>query len=194
MTSLRFDLELPAWLRAELEGAPDRIERVRDRVRFAVRLAGLGAARGAGGPFGAAVFEVGTGRLVAAGTNLVLAGACSLLHAEIVALVLAQKRVGHYDLGAAGEACELVASAEPCAMCLGAVPWSGVRRLVCGARDEDVRAIGFDEGAKVADWPGELERRGVAVERDVCRAEAREVLERYGRGGGEVYNAGRGFR
>jgi hypothetical protein len=33
----------------------------------------------------------------------------------------------------------------------GAVPWSGVRRLACGARDEDASDIGFDEGPKMAD-------------------------------------------
>ena len=41
---------------------------------------------------------------------------------------------------------EMVASTQPCAMCLGATPWSGIRRLVCGARDEDAEEIGFDEG------------------------------------------------
>jgi tRNA(Arg) A34 adenosine deaminase TadA len=48
----------------------------------------------------------------------------------------------------------MVVSTEPCALCLGAIPWSGIRRLVCGARDEDARSIGFDEGEKVPYWIG----------------------------------------
>ena len=45
----------------------------------------------------------------------------------------------------------------------------------------------FDEGPLPADWIGELERRGIAVTRDVLRQDAREVLRAYGHGGGERY-------
>jgi tRNA(Arg) A34 adenosine deaminase TadA len=73
-------------------------------------------------------------------------------------------------------------------MCFGALLWSGVRRLVCGAREEDVRGIGFDEGPKPADWPAEMQRRGITVVRDVCRDEAVGVLRRYVTAGGPIYN------
>jgi tRNA(Arg) A34 adenosine deaminase TadA len=67
----------------------------------------------------------------------------------MVAIMIAQKILGNFDLGDASvPAYELVTSTEPCAMCLGATPWSGVRGLVCGARDEDASAVGFDEGSK----------------------------------------------
>jgi tRNA(Arg) A34 adenosine deaminase TadA len=75
-------------------------------------------------------------------------------------------------------------------MCFGASPWSGVRRLVCGARDEDARAIGFDEGPKLADWITALNDRGIAVLRDVLRDEAVGVLKDYIEAGGIIYNAG----
>jgi tRNA(Arg) A34 adenosine deaminase TadA len=74
-------------------------------------------------------------------------------------------------------------------MCLGAIPWSGVRRLVCGARGDDVCAIGFDEGAKPADWVGELRKRGIEVVQDVLRQEAQDVLRQYAEAGGKIYNA-----
>ena len=91
---------------------------------------------------------------------------------------LAQKSLGSFDLGAPGlPACELVTSVEPCAMCAGAVLWSGVRRLVCGASSDDARAIGFDEGPKHPDWASELRRRGIEVVEGVLRAEAVAVLE-----------------
>ena len=69
-----------------------------------------------------------------------------------------------------------------------------MRSLLCGARAEDARAVGFDEGEKPADWPAALERRGISVGRDVLREEAAAVLRRYAEGGGEIYNAREGDR
>lgn len=158
-------------------------------MEFVIHLARCNIARG-GGPFGAAVFEQHTGRLVAAGVNRVIASRCSSAHAEIIALSLAQQRVGGYDLGASSQpAHELVSSVEPCVMCLGAVLWSGVRHLVCGARDGDARSVGFDEGPKPSDWVGELRQRGIQVSLDVMRDRAVAVLRDYAAGGGLVYNA-----
>ena len=74
-------------------------------------------------------------------------------------------------------------------MCLGATPWSGVSTLIVGARDEDARAIGFDEGSKPDDWVAYLEGRGIGVQLDVLRDEAADVLREYMRTGGEIYNA-----
>lgn len=181
---------LPEWLQAfaaEVEKAT--YADAGERMLLAIELARRNVEAGTGGPFGAAVFEAESGRMLAVGVNLVVAGRCSVLHAEVVALMLAQQHLGRFDLGGEGlPGCELVTSAEPCVMCFGAVLWSGVRRLVCGARQEDVERLGFDEGPKPADWPGELQRRGITVVRDVCRDEAVAVLKRYALDGGLVYN------
>lgn len=75
-------------------------------------------------------------------------------------------------------------------MCFGAIPWSGVSQLICGARDEDARAIGFDEGPKLTDWVSALNSRGITVRRDVLREEAVAVLREYSSSGGVIYNAG----
>lgn len=72
-------------------------------------------------------------------------------------------------------------------MCFGAVPWSGVKRLVCGARKEDAEAVGFDEGAKPEDWAGALQERGVEVRADINRQDAVEVLNAYVRLQGMIY-------
>lgn len=158
-------------------------------MRFVINLARENVRHGTGGPFAAAVFD-GTGRLVAPGINLVVASNCSVLHAEIVALMLAQKSLARYDLGDGGRLrYDLVTTTEPCAMCFGAVPWSGILQLVCGARDEDARAIGFDEGPKLTDWVSALNSRGIAVQRDVLREEAAAVLRDYVAAGGVIYNA-----
>jgi len=183
-----FDIQAPAWLERFLAARPAVPSTDENRMQLAVALARENSLRETGGPFGAAVFDMHTGRLVAAGVNLVVSSGLSLAHAEMVALGLAQRAQGHYDLGTGGAAMELVSSTEPCAMCLGAVPWSGVRRLLCGARTEDAERIGMDEGAKPPDWIDALERRGIAVRRDVLREEAAAVLADYARRGGILYN------
>ena len=186
-------LRLPGWVDELVSDGDPTFPSVEDRMRFAVELSRSNVRNGTGGPFGAAVFERETGRLLAPGVNLVVGSGCSVFHAEMVAIMVAQKVVGTFDLGAENlPAYELVATTEPCAMCLGATPWSGVRGLVTGARDEDARAVGFDEGAKISAWAGSLEDRGISVRRDVLRGEAVSVLQEYAELGGEVYNSRQG--
>jgi tRNA(Arg) A34 adenosine deaminase TadA len=127
--------------------------------------------------------------VVAAGLNSVTRLGNSVLHAEVVAIMLAQQRVGSFTLRGPGlPTHELVTSCEPCAMCLGATLWSGVRGLVCGATREDATALGFDEGPVFAQSYEHLRARGIAVERGVLRAEAAAVLELYRERGGPIYN------
>jgi len=182
-------LRLPEWTGAFLVDRWEAYQEVEDRMRLAAALARKNIDTGTGGPFGAAVFDMRSSRLLSVGVNLVESSNCSVLHAEVVALILAQQRLGTYDLGAEGmPGCELVTSVEPCAMCLGAIPWSGIRRLVCGAPGKEAEAIGFDEGDKPADWAGSLERRGIEVIRGVLASEAGDVLKRYGSMGGKIYS------
>ena len=186
-------LRLPDWVGELSSDADRRYRTVEDRMRFVVELSRLNVRNETGGPFGAAIFESETGRLLAPGVNLVVGSGCSVFHAEMVAIMVAQRVLGTFDLGGEGlPPYELVASTEPCAMCLGATPWSGVRHLVCGARDEDARAVGFDEGAKMAEWVGSLEDRGISVEPGVLRDEAVAVLQEYAERGGEIYNSRQG--
>ena len=182
-------LELPRWLEVLVdERQKQTYDSVEARMGFVIELARRNIDHRTGGPFGAAIFETSSGKLLAPGVNLVEPANCSIAHAEMVAIALAQQRIGSYHLGQGETICELVTSTEPCAMCLGAIPWSGVRRVVCGARGEDACAIGFDEGAKPADWIGELTHRGIEVTQDVLRSEARDILNHYAATGGLIYN------
>jgi len=186
---LRF--ELPDWMQHFIGKDKVICPDLEDRMRFAIGLSRENVEQQTGGPFGAAVFD-SDGVLVAPGINIVTASNCSVLHAEIVALMLAQKVLGRYDIGNAGRGSyDLVATTQPCAMCFGAIPWSGVSRLVCGGRDEDARRIGFDEGPKPENWIAGLESRGIVVIQDVLREEAVDVLQRYAQLGRPIYNATR---
>ena len=106
----------------------------------------------------------------------------------MVALAAAEQRFETFDLGKHHTTLELVTSTEPCAMCFGAIIWSGIRRIVTGATGSDAEEAGFDEGPKPADWKACLEHRGISVMTEHCRTEAREVLMSYRDTGGIIYN------
>jgi tRNA(Arg) A34 adenosine deaminase TadA len=181
-------IEYPAWL-AGLVDWERRYRTDQAKMGLAIELSRRNVTEGTGGPFGAAVFARDTGRLVGVGTNLVVARGCSVLHGEVVALMMAHERVGHYSLRTVdGAGHELVTSCEPCAMCLGAVHWSGVSRLLCGATKEDAQRLEFDEGPVFDASYRYLEERGLEVVRGVCREEAAAVLALYRTHGGVVYN------
>jgi len=188
MKSATYTLQLPQWVQDILSGYDGIYPTVEERMALAIVLAANNI-KNSGGPFGAAVFEQRSGKLVAPGINLVLQTNCSVVHAEIVAIMLAQQQMANFDLSAVGlPDYELVSTTEPCAMCLGAIPWSGISSLVCGARDEDARRIGFDEGDKPEKWFQKLQSRAIKVTRDILRDEAIAVLQQYVDEGGIIYN------
>ncbi len=183
------ELSLPEWLKEYFESSGNVYPTVEDRMRLVIELSRMNVRHETGGPFGAAVFDQGTGELLAPGVNLVTSANCSVAHAEIVALTVAQQVLVSFDLGGPGRPhYELVTSTDPCAMCLGATPWSGVRSLVTGARGEDAEKIGFDEGLKPQGWERSFVESGISVTRDVLREEAAAVLHEYATLGGEIYN------
>jgi tRNA(Arg) A34 adenosine deaminase TadA len=187
--SVSSPFNLPPELEQFLLGQKTPVVSLDDRMRLVIRLDLWNVEQGMGGPFGAAVFEAQTGMLVSVGVNLVTLTNCSHAHAEMVALANTQQQIRSFDLGAPGlPPHELVTSCEPCAMCFGAIPLSGVRSLVCGARSEDAEVFGFDEGAKPKHWVKALEERGIAVTRDVCREEAVGIFHEYRKRGGPIYN------
>ncbi len=182
------EFHLPDWL-LEYAASGALIPDLEARMAFVIEASRLNVERDTGGPFAAAVFERDSGRLIALGVNLVVPQGLSMLHAEMTALALAQRQLGTFDLGDPGlPAYELISSTEPCTMCLGAIVWSGVRRVVTGARDADARSIGFDEGPKPEDWKATLEQRYMAVITDLLREEAKQVLEAYVRLEKRIYN------
>lgn len=181
-------VEYPDWVDSVVDW-DRRFESDHDRMRLAIAVSRENVVRGTGGPFGAAIFERDTGRVVAVGMNSVVRLANCTLHGEMVAFMMAQRRLASFTLHAPHlPAHELFTSCEPCAMCLGATLWSGVRRAVCGAAREDASQLKFEEGPVFPESYRYLEERGVAIERNVLRDEARAVLELYRTTSGTIYN------
>jgi tRNA(Arg) A34 adenosine deaminase TadA len=188
VTTPRVTIEYPAWVDDVVDWTrPYRTDE--ERMRLAIRVARENIDRGEGGPFGALVVERASGRVVSVGMNSVLRLQSSTLHAEIIAFMMAQRALGSFTLAREnGVEHELVSSCEPCAMCLGAVLWSGVRRVVSGATREDALRLRFEEGPVFPESYRYLEERGIDLVHGMLREEARDVLESYVARGGVVYN------
>ncbi len=181
------EFSLPDWLAdymADHEAIPD----IEERMAFVIAASRRNIEEKSGGPFAAALFEQDSGKLLALGVNRVTPERLSILHAETIAITLAQRLLNTYDLGADDlPRYELVSSTEPCAMCLGAISCSGINRVVVAASDADAREAGFDEGIKPADWKAALNTKGIEVIHDLQREDARKVLAEYIQHGGIIY-------
>ena len=92
-----------------------------------------------GGPFGAVI--VRDGEIIATGANRVTANNDPTAHAEVSAIRAACTKVQNFKL----EGCTCYTSCEPCPMCLSALYWAGVERIVYGNTKDDAKAINFDD-------------------------------------------------
>lgn len=92
-----------------------------------------------GGPFGAVI--VRNGEVIATGINRVTANNDPTAHAEVSAIREACAKVGNFKL----EGCVCYTSCEPCPMCLSALYWAGIGRIVYGNTKDDAKAINFDD-------------------------------------------------
>lgn len=145
-----------------------------DFLREAIRLARTQADTGEGGPFGAVV--VRSGEIVGRGSNRVVQDRDPTSHAEIVAIRDACRNLGTHVL----EGCTLYASCEPCPMCLAAIYWARVPRVVFSATGQEAAAAGFDDTTIARELCLPWEERTIRSQRSLG-AEGREILETWGR-------------
>lgn len=183
-------IDLPDWAIEENKKLPLAIETVEDRMKHVIEFSRLNIQHETGGPFAAGLFEKATGKPIVIGVNRVIPLNNSSAHAEIVTLTMGQKILNAYDLGGEGMPdYQLVINAQPCAMCYGSIPWSGVRSVVIAASGRQVEALtGFDEGPVHPQWQSEYQRRGIEVIENVLAEEACEVLKAFADSGAQIYN------
>lgn len=185
-----FTMTLPDWLVADLPQLPAALPTHEEQMALVNRLADRNWRAGGGGPFAAIVVDDDTGELVSAGVNVVLGTGITSGHAEVMALGLAQRALGRWDLGAGGANLALVVNWRPCVQCYGATMWSGVRALVVAGEGPLLEELtGFDEGPVVEDWAEQFERRGIRVTIGVAHDDAVAVYRAYGASDALVYNA-----
>ena len=188
MILTQWTLSLPDWIlewQKEHESLTYASEEA--RLELAIDLSLKNVEHGTGGPFGAVIFDDETGEIFALGVNRVVPQHCAIAHAETMAIMAAQQKAQNYTLNT--RKYHLASSAQPCAMCCGAVAWSGLSRLTFAATKEDVEEnTGFDEGPLHPHWDEELKRRGIQSTGGLLREKAVTVFHLYIQNNGKVYN------
>ena len=119
-------------------------------------------------PVGAVV--VREGKIIASGYNRRETGKNALLHAEMIALQRACKRVGDWRLSD----CDLYVTLEPCSMCTGAILNSRIRRVYFGADDPKEGCMGG-----LFDMTSLPFRHRPEVVRSLCKEECESLLSSF---------------
>ena len=104
----------------------------------AIQLAVEGINNGCG-PFGAIIAK--NGMILAEAVNRVTLDFDPTAHAEVVAIRKASKALRNHNL----EGCTLYCSCEPCPMCLGAIYWAGISRVIYACDRHDAAQVGFSD-------------------------------------------------
>ena len=137
------------------------------------------------GPFFAAIYDE-KGNLISEASNSVINDGCSNHHAEINAIKLAERNLKSYDLSKFN--LSIYITAEPCIMCVGAIMWSGIKKVFYSVSTKNVERItGFDEGFK-PNWKEEFLNRGIEVIGGIEEESGISVLEKYVNSNREIYN------
>lgn len=140
------------------------------------------------GPFLAAIYDENY-NLIAKSANTVEKENCSNNHAEINAIKLAQEKLKTYDLS--NHNLSIFITAEPCIMCLGAIMWSGIKKVYYSVSSKDIEEItGFDEGFK-PNWHEEFKKRNIEVFPEIETEAGKEVLKYYMSQGKKIYKPNR---
>ena len=124
----------------------------------AIQLARENVAHG-GGPFGALIVK--DGATVAESANQVISIPDPTAHAEIQAIRLAAKNLETFDLTGT----TLYSSCEPCPMCLGAVNWSHISRVVYASDRHDAGEAGFRDAELYHDIALDPDQRRIPFEK-----------------------------
>ena len=122
---------------------------------IAIEMANASVENGTG-PFGAVVVDA-DGIILSSAHNMVTANNDPTAHAEVCAIRSACRRLSRFSL----EGCTMICSCEPCSMCLSAILWSRMDRIVYANTRHDASDIGFDDSAIYNEVNTPLEYRSI---------------------------------
>lgn len=121
-------------------------------------------------PIGAVIVRE-NGEIISRAHNLRETSLDPTAHAEIIAIREAAKKLGNWRLANVA----LYVTLEPCAMCVGAIILSRIKRVIFGARDPKAGAIVSIYNIGV---DGKLNHR-VEIEEGILRDECADLLKRF---------------
>jgi tRNA(Arg) A34 adenosine deaminase TadA len=143
-----------------------------DYMRLAIRKAQEGIAAGQS-PFGAAIVRAGA--VVAATHNTVWRDTDPTAHAEVNCIRGAASALKTIFL----HGCTMFTTTEPCPMCLSAIHWAKIDRVVYGATIADAAAAGFAELYVDAKVLAEMGKSPLRVEGGLLQAECADLFAQW---------------
>jgi guanine deaminase len=149
---------------------PDMSTEDRKHLLHAVDLSRARMLANLGGPFGAVI--VRDGEIIAEGWNEVTSSNDPTAHGEVTAIRRACAKLGTFSLKGA----TIYSSCEPCPMCLSAIYWARLDRLVFANTRQQAAAIGFDDEFLYQEVPKPIADRSIPTEH-LALSEADEVFD-----------------
>ena len=120
-------------------------------------------------PIGAVIVK--NGKIIARGHNQKEEKADTTMHAEIIAIKKASKKIGAWRLNG----CEMYVTLEPCPMCAGAIINARLDKIYIGTMDEKNGACG-----SVTNVLEEYKQNySVQKEEDIYQKECEEIVKKF---------------
>lgn len=141
------------------------MDRDRQYLEQAIELACRSVASD-GGPFGAVIVK--DDQVIGRGHNQVTLNNDPSAHAEIVAIRDACKTLNNFEL----TGCTIYASCEPCPMCMSAIYWARIQRVVYAASGEDAAEAGFDDSVIAEEICKPYSERSITIEHCECQRQS----------------------
>lgn len=150
-------------------------------MQLAIESAREGIHANEGGPFGACVVK--GDKVISVAHNTVLKDKDPTCHAEMNAIRQAAKALNTFDL----TGCEIYSTVDPCPMCLTAIYWARIDKIIVGANNELAAKYGFDDQEFYHQVKASHEVRKVPSERGLLAQESEEVFKEWQSLGREIY-------
>jgi tRNA(Arg) A34 adenosine deaminase TadA len=125
-----------------------------------------------GGPFGAVIVK--DGKIISEAYNRVVLNNDPTAHAEILAIREASSVLKTHEL----YECTLYTSCEPCPMCLGAIYWSGIKKVLYSCDRTDAEDAGFSDKLIYNEIMLDPSKRKISFRR-LNESEGKEVFKKW---------------
>jgi len=126
-------------------------------------------------PYGAIIVK--DGQIIGKSDVEVPVSKTGFSHAELRAIEDAMQHLGGHLCAEGGKGCTIYSSCEPCAMCMGAILYTGIERLVYAATLEDSKECVNEILAKAEEVASSCKNRKIEIVKELHRDKAVEVLK-----------------
>lgn len=126
-------------------------------------------------PYGAIIVK--DGQIIGRSDVEVPVSKTGFSHAELRAIENAMQHLGGHLCAEGGKGCTIYSSCEPCAMCMGAILYTGIERLVYAATLEDSKECVNEILAKAEEVASSCKNRKIEIVKELHRDKAVEVLK-----------------